>query len=224
MNQEHISKIIKDIRKKYNLTQKDLASSLGVTYQAVSKWENAKNIPDIELINLMCQKYNIDINEFLNGKKKNSKLVIILIIITLFLVSIFICYKIFDHNNFTFSKITTSCHDFKLFGTIAYNKDKTSIYISNITKCEEDNEVYKKADCTFYEEYNNTKKIISNCTQNKENMTINEYLENMEISIDSFDIMCKTLKNSNLYLEINGYLENNKRVTYKIPLILENCD
>lgn len=40
MNQEKLGKFIKDIRKKHNLTQKQLADKYNVTYQAVSKWEN----------------------------------------------------------------------------------------------------------------------------------------------------------------------------------------
>lgn len=40
MNQEKFGKLIKDIRKKNNLTQKQLAAKYNVTYQAVSKWEN----------------------------------------------------------------------------------------------------------------------------------------------------------------------------------------
>ena len=47
MDQEKIGNFIKEIRKKNNLTQKDLADKYNVTYQAVSKWENGKNMPDI---------------------------------------------------------------------------------------------------------------------------------------------------------------------------------
>ena len=40
MNQEKFGEFIKKIRKENHFTQKDLANRLGVTYQAVSKWEN----------------------------------------------------------------------------------------------------------------------------------------------------------------------------------------
>jgi transcriptional regulator with XRE-family HTH domain len=50
MNPEKIGQFIKEIRVKNNLTQKDLADKYNVTYQAVSKWENGKNLPDILLI------------------------------------------------------------------------------------------------------------------------------------------------------------------------------
>lgn len=42
MNQERIGKLIKKIRKDNNLTQQELAKKYGITYQAVSKWENGK--------------------------------------------------------------------------------------------------------------------------------------------------------------------------------------
>ena len=42
MDQNEFGKLIKEIRKKNNLTQKDLADKYNVTYQAVSKWENGK--------------------------------------------------------------------------------------------------------------------------------------------------------------------------------------
>ena len=35
------------------MTQKDFALKFGVTYQAVSKWENGKNIPDISLLKVI---------------------------------------------------------------------------------------------------------------------------------------------------------------------------
>ena len=77
MDQEKIGKFIKEIRIKNNLTQKDLAEKYGVTYQAVSKWENGKNIPDIALLKQMSQDFNINIEDILNGtytkKKKNKR-------------------------------------------------------------------------------------------------------------------------------------------------------
>ena len=77
MNQEKIGKFIKDLRIKNNLTQAQLAEKYGVTYQAVSKWENGKNLPDMSLIKQMSKDFNIDINDLLDGeyntKKRNNK-------------------------------------------------------------------------------------------------------------------------------------------------------
>ena len=45
-----IGKRIRDLRKKNDLTQEKLAGYLNVSYQAVSKWENGVNTPDLNLI------------------------------------------------------------------------------------------------------------------------------------------------------------------------------
>ncbi len=75
MNQEKIGQFIKEIRKKNNLTQKDLADKYNVTYQAVSKWENLKNMPDITLIKQMSKDFNISLDDIFEGEysKKISK-------------------------------------------------------------------------------------------------------------------------------------------------------
>ena len=82
MNQEKVGNLIKELRKKNGLTQEKFALKYGVTYQAVSKWENGKNMPDISLLKQICNDYNININDLLDGKvndKKNNKKVIIIV-------------------------------------------------------------------------------------------------------------------------------------------------
>lgn len=64
MDQSKIGQLIKKIRKENHLTQQEFASRYGVTYQAVSKWENGKNIPDVALLKQICQDYHMDLNDF----------------------------------------------------------------------------------------------------------------------------------------------------------------
>ena len=68
MNQEKISNLIKQLRKKENLTQAQFANKYNVTFQAVSKWENGKSLPDIVLLKQICKDYNISIDEVLEGE------------------------------------------------------------------------------------------------------------------------------------------------------------
>ena len=51
MDQEKIGKFIAKLRKEKNLTQNELAESLGITDRAISKWENGRGMPDLSLIN-----------------------------------------------------------------------------------------------------------------------------------------------------------------------------
>ena len=50
-------------RKKSGLSQEELAQKLGVTFQAVSKWENAKSAPDIALLPMMADVFDCYIDE-----------------------------------------------------------------------------------------------------------------------------------------------------------------
>lgn len=57
-------------RKKRGLTQEELAQKLGVTFQAVSKWENAKAAPDIFLLPTMAGIFGCTIDRLFQGVKQ----------------------------------------------------------------------------------------------------------------------------------------------------------
>ncbi len=54
-----MGQIIKSLRKGYGFTQEELAERLGVTYQAVSKWENDSGMPDISQIVPLASVFNV---------------------------------------------------------------------------------------------------------------------------------------------------------------------
>ena len=56
------------LRKRYDLTQKDLASRFEVSAQAVSKWERGENLPESKLLLHLSHFYNVTVDELLNGK------------------------------------------------------------------------------------------------------------------------------------------------------------
>lgn len=75
MNQEKIGKFISFCRKEKNLTQENLAQKLGVSKNAVSKWERGICLMDMSLLKPLCEILDISINELLSGEKiKEEKL------------------------------------------------------------------------------------------------------------------------------------------------------
>ena len=67
-------RLIAACRKEQNLTQKELASRLMVTEQAVSKWERGLNFPDMALLEPLCRELNISVTEFLRGERESLTL------------------------------------------------------------------------------------------------------------------------------------------------------
>ena len=226
MNQDKISEFIKKIRKDNNLTQKDLADKYNVTYQAVSKWETGKNIPDISILKQMSNDYNISIDDLLEGtytRKNNKKIIIIIGIVIIALVAIL--FVILSNNKYNFKTITTTCSLFEVSGSIAYDKQTSSIYISNIVYCGgDDNNNYKEIECSLYEKNEDTTKKISSNKSTDTNIKLEDYLKNVKLNIDNYYQSCKNYSDESLFLEINATDNNNKITTYRIPLTLNsNC-
>lgn len=73
MDNQKFGKFIKELRKKSNMTQKELGEKLNVTDKAVSKWERGLSFPDITIINSLAETFGITSSEILNaelGKKE----------------------------------------------------------------------------------------------------------------------------------------------------------
>jgi DNA-binding XRE family transcriptional regulator len=59
---------IKQLRENRNMTQAELADKIGVSSKTVSKWETAKGLPDISLLQPLAQALGISIIELMNGQ------------------------------------------------------------------------------------------------------------------------------------------------------------
>ena len=217
MDQNKVGNLIKELRKKNGLTQEKFALKYGVTYQAVSKWENGKNIPDIALLKEICNDYGININDLLDGKvnnKKNNKKVIIIVssIVGFLTVLGVILLIVFHDDSFTFRTLTSNCSNFEISGSIAYCGGT-------------DDNLYTKIECSLYEESGTIKKKIGSYDYD-DNVLIklNDFLKNVNFNIDNFGKECKNIESSNILLEINATDSSNKITTYKVPLSLNgNC-
>lgn len=59
---------IKILRENHSLTQAELAEAIGVSSKTVSKWETAKGLPDISLLQPLAQALGISVIELMNGQ------------------------------------------------------------------------------------------------------------------------------------------------------------
>lgn len=92
-----ISKKIKEARIKKGMTQQELADSVYVTRQTISKWELGKSIPDEVSFRLLCQCLEIDNNvrKKIAVNKQHLFLIMIAIMFSPLVLGIrYILYKI----------------------------------------------------------------------------------------------------------------------------------
>lgn len=59
---------IKELRECKNMTQAELGEKIGVSSKTVSKWETAKGLPDISLLQPLAQALGISVIELMNGE------------------------------------------------------------------------------------------------------------------------------------------------------------
>ena len=63
--QETFGTRFQKLRKKYNMTQEDVAQRVNISAQAVSKWENDLSAPDISLLPDLAEMFHISLDELL---------------------------------------------------------------------------------------------------------------------------------------------------------------
>ena len=59
---------IKSLREDRNMTQAELADKIGVSSKTVSKWETAKGLPDITLLQPLAEALGVSVIELMNGQ------------------------------------------------------------------------------------------------------------------------------------------------------------
>lgn len=72
---ESLGKRIAALRREKNLKQDDVAQALGVSPQAVSKWENDQTCPDISLLPQLAQLLGVSVDVLLSGKEEITPVV-----------------------------------------------------------------------------------------------------------------------------------------------------
>ena len=67
---------IKKYRESLNLSQEELADKIFVTRQTISNWETDKNYPDIKSISLLCNLFDVSLDQFIEGDIEEMKKII----------------------------------------------------------------------------------------------------------------------------------------------------
>ena len=69
MNQEKIGTFLKELRREKNMTQEQLSEKLNVNNRTISRWENARTMPDFDMMIELAKLYDVSIEELLNGER-----------------------------------------------------------------------------------------------------------------------------------------------------------
>ena len=64
---------LKEIRKKKGYNQLKVAMDLNITRQALSYYENGKRSPDVDMLKVLSDYYDVSIDYLINGKEFESK-------------------------------------------------------------------------------------------------------------------------------------------------------
>ena len=61
---------IKEIRKMFNLSQEQLAETLNVSRQAITKWESDVGIPDVENLQELSKRFGVTVDYLLSDSNE----------------------------------------------------------------------------------------------------------------------------------------------------------
>jgi len=70
-----LSDRIRTLRTEKKLSQGKLAQALGISRQAVSKWENGTAVPDMENLIQLCDLFEVDLNYLTTGESSSKETV-----------------------------------------------------------------------------------------------------------------------------------------------------
>ena len=184
-----IGKYIAFKRKEQDLTQKQLAEKLNMSDKSVSKWERGICLPDVTVYLELCKILGISINEFLAGEdipketieqkaeeniiqitkdnknkqkylKKIIRLLIVMLVVFIFITSIFIYQKLTQPQNYiepylekstemqTANMLSSHPGNILLFHyNSKKNYDSLTMYL---TQYQKGKKISDKEICTFY--------------------------------------------------------------------------
>lgn len=73
MNEKSIGKFIATLRKANGYTQEELGEILGVSNKTISSWENGNSSPDLSLLPIIADLFNVTCDELIRGEKSKEE-------------------------------------------------------------------------------------------------------------------------------------------------------
>lgn len=231
----NLGKIICNLRKEKNITQKDLADALNVSDKAISRWECGTSRPDLEMMFLISKYFGISYNKLITarisdnhkddkiveeiikefsdmGNKKAKRIKIILLISIVLIIFLIIGFVFSNsYNRFKVYKVYGESDDINLIsGIYVETKTRDVLQLNNITISDT---VVKDTDIISVDLYiidNNEEKIIQNYSDLSE---IYFVLSEGLIDIDNFSNYF-----DNVYLRVSITDEKGKTKEYETKL------
>lgn len=223
---------IYNIRKKRDITQKELADLIGVSDRTISKWENGSTVPDLETIKKLCNELGISpdsivkseknykdrlqdfkrmVGKFINYILKNIFLISFIVVFILLLAYFINNYNTIRIYNLTYESKNITFKDGYFFKTKVLN----IITINNIN-LEKINYEPTSTKIELYTYLNGDKHVIY------ESDTLNNiYIEESKSYSDLLtkDVI-ENIKN-NLYIKVYTTDIDNNNYSYESKLILK---
>ncbi|MDE7324996.1 MAG: helix-turn-helix domain-containing protein, partial [Lachnospiraceae bacterium] len=75
-NQTDFGKRLREFRKRVNLTQKEASMKIGVSEQALSKWENGECLPDVYHLKQLAQAFKVSVDCLLDTENQNGEKIV----------------------------------------------------------------------------------------------------------------------------------------------------
>lgn len=223
---------IYNIRKKRDITQKELADLIGVSDRTISKWENGSTVPDLETIKKLCNELEISpdsivkseknykdrlqdfkrmVGKFINYILKNIFLISFIVVFILLLTYFINNYNTIRIYNLTYESKNITFKDGYFFKTKVLN----IITINNI-KLEKINYEPTSTKIELYTYLNGDKHVIY-----ESNSLNNIYIEESKSYSDLLtkDVI-ENIKN-NLYIKVYTTDIDNNNYSYESKLILK---
>ncbi|CDB28563.1 putative uncharacterized protein [Firmicutes bacterium CAG:582] len=225
MDAKIIGNLIKKLREQKGLSQYKLAEALFVDRTAVTKWENGKTIPSVDMLLMISNYFNISIDELVYGSLKNNendekikkypaellhekhklrkKLAIVILFLIIISLLFFFYYFLTTYNSIKIYKVSLKSDSIELADSY-FIKAREKAYL-NINFVNNDLNIDK---IKIYYLDKNKEKIIINSNYNN-NFTIVDYYGYSEY----FDFKRITYILNNMYLKVS---EDKKDYVLKI--------